>query len=45
MSVRYDLVVIGTGSAGRTIAHTCRAQEWAVAVGTRTHGSDIGYMF
>ncbi|MGE0042125.1 MAG: NAD(P)/FAD-dependent oxidoreductase [Vicinamibacterales bacterium] len=32
MSARYDLVVIGTGTAGSTIATTCRREGWSVAV-------------
>ncbi|MBI4175551.1 NAD(P)/FAD-dependent oxidoreductase [Candidatus Berkelbacteria bacterium] len=28
----YDLVVIGTGSAGSTVAYTCRAAGWSVAI-------------
>lgn len=32
MKSKYDLVVIGTGTAASVIAHTCRAQGWTVAV-------------
>jgi glutathione reductase (NADPH) len=32
MRKRYDLVVIGTGTAASTIASRCRARGWAVAV-------------
>lgn len=32
MLPRYDLVVIGTGSAGSTAAAACRAEGWSVAV-------------
>ncbi len=31
-SKNYDLVVIGTGAAGATVAHTCRAAGWSVAI-------------
>lgn len=29
---KYDLVVIGTGSAGSTVAYTCREAGWSVAI-------------
>lgn len=32
MTVNYDLLVIGTGTAASTIAHTCRAEGWTIAV-------------
>lgn len=32
MDSKYDLVVIGTGTAASVVAHTCRAQGWTVAV-------------
>lgn len=32
MNTHFDLVVIGTGSAGATIAHRCRAAGWEVAI-------------
>ncbi len=32
MESKYDLVVIGTGTAASVIAHTCRDQGWKVAV-------------
>ena len=32
MKSRYDLVVIGTGTAASVIAHSCRDQGWTVAV-------------
>ncbi len=32
MAMRYDLVVLGTGTAGATAAHICRAAGWKVAV-------------
>jgi glutathione reductase (NADPH) len=32
MAKRYDVVVIGTGTAASTIASRCRAAGWAVAI-------------
>jgi glutathione reductase (NADPH) len=32
MSQSFDLVVVGTGSAAKTIAHECRSAGWSVAV-------------
>ncbi len=32
MTKKYDLVVIGTGSAASTVASTCRATGWQVAI-------------
>ena len=32
MSKQYDLVVIGTGSVGNTVASTCREAGWRVAI-------------
>jgi glutathione reductase (NADPH) len=32
MDRSFDLVVIGTGVAGSTVAHTCRAAGWSVAI-------------
>jgi glutathione reductase (NADPH) len=32
MDRNFDLVVIGTGVAGTTVAHTCRAAGWSVAI-------------
>lgn len=32
MTVNYDLLVVGTGTAASVIAHTCRAKGWTVAV-------------
>jgi glutathione reductase (NADPH) len=32
MTAEYDLVVIGTGAAGRTVAFTCAEAGWSVAV-------------
>ncbi|MGI9173885.1 MAG: dihydrolipoyl dehydrogenase family protein [Rhodothermales bacterium] len=32
MSKQYDLVVIGTGSVGSTVASTCREAGWSVAI-------------
>jgi glutathione reductase (NADPH) len=32
MARSFDLVVIGTGVAGTTVAHTCRAAGWSVAI-------------
>src|SRR5260370_1059579 len=30
--VKYDLVVIGTGAAGATVAHRLRKEGWSVAI-------------
>ena len=32
MNRQFDLVVLGTGSAGSAVAHTCRAAGWSVAI-------------
>jgi glutathione reductase (NADPH) len=32
MTRKFDLVVIGTGSAGSTVASRCRSAEWQVAI-------------
>ncbi|GIV78662.1 MAG: hypothetical protein KatS3mg050_3056 [Litorilinea sp.] len=32
MSQSFDLIVIGTGSAGSTVAHRCRQAGWSVAI-------------
>lgn len=32
MSKTYDLIVIGTGTAGTTVAQACRAKGWDVAI-------------
>src|ERR1700676_5645928 len=32
MTRRFDLVVIGTGSAASTVASRCRSAQWQVAV-------------
>jgi glutathione reductase (NADPH) len=32
MNTNFDLVVIGTGSPGTTVAHKCRAAGWRVAI-------------
>lgn len=32
MAARYDLIVVGSGVAGSTAAHRCRAAGWRVAV-------------
>jgi glutathione reductase (NADPH) len=32
MATQYDLVIIGTGVAGATAAHRCRAAGWRVAI-------------
>lgn len=32
MTNEYDVIVIGTGAAGLTVAHKCRSVDWAVAV-------------
>ncbi len=32
MADRFDLVVVGTGSAGSSVAYPCRAAGWSVAV-------------
>ena len=32
MEQQFDLVVIGTGSAGSTVAHDCRSAGWRVAI-------------
>ena len=32
MQDKFDLVVIGTGTAGSTVASQCRAAGWSVAV-------------
>ncbi len=32
MDQSFDLVVIGTGAAGGTVAHTLRSKEWTVAI-------------
>jgi glutathione reductase (NADPH) len=32
MKKRFDLVVLGTGAAASTVAHTCRAAGWQVAI-------------
>jgi glutathione reductase (NADPH) len=32
MSRKFDLVVIGTGSAASTVAHECRSAGWEVAI-------------
>ena len=29
---KFDLIVIGSGAAGGTIAHTCRSRGWTVAI-------------
>ncbi len=40
MEKKFDLVVIGTGSAGSTVAHKCRKAGWNVAiVDSRPFGS------
>lgn len=39
MSQKFDLVVIGTGEAGSTVAKQCRAAGWEVAIkGSRPFG-------
>src|SRR5713226_9090609 len=32
MTSNVDLIVLGTGTAAQTVAHTCRAAGWSVAV-------------
>ena len=32
MEKNFDLIVIGTGSAGSTVAHKCRKAGWDVAI-------------
>ncbi len=32
MEHRFDLVVIGTGAAGTTVAYECRSAGWEVAI-------------
>ncbi|MBT7121475.1 MAG: FAD-binding protein, partial [Clostridia bacterium] len=32
MSKAYDLIIIGSGSAGLTTAYECRQAGWSVAV-------------
>jgi glutathione reductase (NADPH) len=32
MPNKFDLIVIGSGAAGSTVAHKCRSAEWKVAV-------------
>ena len=32
MNTQFDLVVLGTGSAASTVAHTCREAGWQVAI-------------
>src|SRR5215470_2873484 len=32
MAKRFDLVVLGTGAAASTVAHTCRTAGWQVAI-------------
>lgn len=32
MKNKFDVVVIGTGVAGTTVAHNCRAAGWSVAI-------------
>ena len=32
MNYSYDLIVIGTGAAGSTIAYECRAAGWEVGI-------------
>lgn len=32
MNKRYDVIVIGTGSAGSTVASRCRSAGWSVAI-------------
>jgi glutathione reductase (NADPH) len=32
MTKRFDLVVLGTGAAASTVAHTCREAGWQVAI-------------
>ncbi|MFQ5799338.1 MAG: FAD-dependent oxidoreductase, partial [Bacteroidota bacterium] len=32
MTKKFDLIVIGTGSAGSTVAHKCRSAGWNVAI-------------
>ena len=32
MTKRFDLVVLGTGAAASTVAQTCRAAGWQVAI-------------
>lgn len=29
---KFDLVIIGTGAAGSTVAHECASQGWKVAI-------------
>src|SRR6202790_5821907 len=43
MTRKFDLVVIGTGSAGSTVAARCRSAEWQVAlVDSRPFGGTCG---
>ncbi len=32
MTGKFDLIVIGTGSAASTVAHECRSAGWEVAI-------------
>ena len=32
MAKEYDIVVIGTGAAGSTVAYKCRKKGWKIAV-------------
>ena len=32
MNRKFDLIVIGTGAAGTTVAYECRSAGWEVAI-------------
>ncbi len=43
MEKKFDLIVIGTGAGGSTVAHKCRKEGWDVAIiDSRPFGGTAG---